>query len=607
MQTNVKLEQPQAGTRGVPGLWGRFALRVILPLALAAIGLAALSGTALAQATSTPTPPAATATPPPTSTAVVVTATPTATPAVVTATPTSTPSGPTPTPVPGLTLSTQQGPAGTSVGATGTNFAPNDTVQLLFNGTQVDSQQSDSSGLVNFQFSVPNLGNGQYPVLATGKTRGSASVTFTISGTSLALSSQQGPPGTSLTATGAGFQAGETVLVFFNGAQVASAVADTTGGLKATFTIPTLGNGSYQVDAKGQSSGDTASAPFTVGAVTVALSTNSGGVGSSLTVNGSGFNPGDSIRLVFAGSLVNTMNADTNGNVTFNFAIPQVAAGTYLVVLTGTNGATASASFSVTGPSGTPTPAVTPTAGPTQTAPPITHDDRYFAQTGYRIDNDQIYNFFQTYGQVQTFGFPTSRTFNFLGCPVQFFQRQVIQNCPGAGAALINILDPDIFPYTRVNGSTFPAPDETMKANTPPVSDPNYSTNIISFINSNVPNTFSGQPVNFLNYFNNQGALTIWGAPISQPAPDPSNSNFIYQRFQRGIMHYIQGTGTESILVADYLKSLILDQNVPLDLRAQAVAMNSPFLKSYCPGQPLWLCQPNQVSGTDYTFAFVPG
>lgn len=29
-----------------------------------------------------------------------------------------------------------------------------------------------------------------------------------------------------------------------------------------------------------------------------------------------------------------------------------------------------------------------------------------------------------------------------------------------------------------MNGSTFPAPDPTMKANTPPVSDPNYSTNI---------------------------------------------------------------------------------------------------------------------------------
>jgi hypothetical protein len=45
------------------------------------------------------------------------------------------------------------------------------------------------------------------------------------------------------------------------------------------------------------------------------------------------------------------------------------------------------------------------------------------------------------------------------------------------------------------------------------------------------------------------------------PAPDPNNASCIYQRFQRGIVHFIQGTGTESILVADYLKSMLVNQN----------------------------------------------
>ncbi|MBO0882881.1 MAG: hypothetical protein J2P17_21605 [Mycobacterium sp.] len=553
---------------------------VAIPLALALIGLVALSATAAAQeATSTPTP---------------------------TATPT--PGGPTPTPVPGLTLSPQQGPPNTSVAATGTNFAAGDSVQLLFNGVQVDSKQADTTGLVNFQFNVPTLANGQYPVLATGKTRGSASVNFTISGTSVTLSSQQGPPGTSLTITGNGFQPGETVAVDFNGAGVGTPIADTNGSFRVTFPIPTIAAGNYQIEARGQTSGDIASATFTVGGATVSLSAATGPVGASITANGSGFVPGEAVRLVFAGSPITQQNANTNGSVTFNFMIPNVTPGSYFVVLAAPSGAVANAAFEVT--SGGPTPAPTPTPGPSvtpQPAPPIPHDDRYFPLTGYRIDNDQVNAFFETYGAVPTFGYPTSRTFNFLGCPVQFFQRQVIQVCPNQGAALINILDPEIFPYTMVNGSSFPPPDNTMKANTPQVSDPNYSTAIITFINQNVPNTFSGQPVGFLDHFNNQGSLVIWGAPISPPAPDPTNQNFIYQRFQRGIMHYIAGTGTESILVADYLKSLILDQNVPLDLHAQAVAMGSPYLRSYCPGQPLWMCQPNQVPGTDYTFAFVPG
>ena len=111
--------------------------------------------------------------------------------------------------------------------------------------------------------------------------------------------------------------------------------------------------------------------------------------------------------------------------------------------------------------------------------------------------------------------------------------------------------------------------------------------------------------MNFLQHFNNQGGLVIWGAPISHPAPDPSNANFIYQRFQRGIMHYTVGVGTQSILLADYLKAIIINQNVPPDLLAQA--QGSRFFNQYCPGSDLWLCRPGELAGTDFTFAFVQG
>ena len=239
------------------------------------------------------------------------------------------------------------------------------------------------------------------------------------------------------------------------------------------------------------------------------------------------------------------------------------------------------------------------------TAPPIVHDDRYFTQTGYRIDNDQIWAFFNQFGGIGAFGFPTSRTVAFLGCPVQFFQRQLIQICPTQGAALINILDPEIFPYTRVNGSVFPGPDPVMKANTPQVSDPMYAQKITQFVIDNVPNTWNGLPVNFLQTFNTLGGLTIWGAPISQPAPDPTNANFVYQRFQRGIMHFIAPSTTESILLADYLKAIILNQNVPPDLLQDS--RESRYFNQYCPGQPLWLCRPADLPGTDFTFGFVQG
>jgi hypothetical protein len=235
----------------------------------------------------------------------------------------------------------------------------------------------------------------------------------------------------------------------------------------------------------------------------------------------------------------------------------------------------------------------------------VAHDDRYFSQTGYRIDNDDVWSFFQQYGAVGTFGYPTSRMMTFLGCPVQMFQRHIVQDCAGQGAALINLLDPEIFPYTQVNGSTFPAPDVTLKNNTPQVGTPTYAEDINNFIQGSVPDQFNGAQVNFLQTFNALGGLTIWGAPISKPAPDPSNSNFIYQRFQRGVMHYIAGTGTESVLLADYLKAIIMNENVPPDLLQQS--RETRYFNHYCPGQTMSLCRSDELPGTDLTFAFVNG
>jgi hypothetical protein len=282
------------------------------------------------------------------------------------------------------------------------------------------------------------------------------------------------------------------------------------------------------------------------------------------------------------------------------------------------------------GATGTATVSPTATPGPVQQAPALAHDSRYFNETHFRIDDDAINSFFQARGQVQTFGFPVSRTFNFLGCAVQVFQRQIAQHCSGTQVQLMNVLDPEIFPYTRVNGSIFPPPDEALKNSTPKVSDPNYSTAILDFVRANAPDQFQGQAVNFGQTFftsvtpqqantsdpNILGLLDleIWGAPISHPAPDPGNANFIYQRFQRGIMHFTAGQGTRGILLADYVKQILIgptmpggaaNPNLPLDLAQQS--QGSKYFAQYCPGGTRWLCRPNDLPDSDLTFAFEQG
>lgn len=274
----------------------------------------------------------------------------------------------------------------------------------------------------------------------------------------------------------------------------------------------------------------------------------------------------------------------------------------------------------------TPAPGATNTPGPGATATPnpsTPQDNRYFSQTGFRIDNDAFWAYFNGRGGINTFGYPTSRTFQFLGFTTQFFQRRVMQQAPDGGARLLNLFDQGLFPFTNINGSTFPAPDPTIQAGAPPISSPTYSTDILTFIQQNAPNTYAGKQTNFYNTFASQVPVTaafpnggdtsllpgfdleMWGAVTSRPSVDPANNNFIYLRFQRGIMMFDGSTNlTQGVLLADYFKAVITGNNIPPDLDLQA--KSSSFYKQYNDAQPLGLNNPGLLPGTNMQFAFDP-
>ena len=148
---------------------------------------------------------------------------------------------------------------------------------------------------------------------------------------------------------------------------------------------------------------------------------------------------------------------------------------------------------------------------------------------------------------------------------------------------------------------------------------------MVQFIHTNVADTYDGHPVNFgQTFFNTVSAqmafpvgmpdnastllagfdLEMWGLPTSRPSYDPTNKSFIYLRFQRGIMHYDAGCNcTHGLLLADYLKSVLLNLNVPGDLGVEA--RSSPFLAQWAPARSFWLARPAELSATDLTGAFV--
>lgn len=287
---------------------------------------------------------------------------------------------------------------------------------------------------------------------------------------------------------------------------------------------------------------------------------------------------------------------------------------------TPTSTATATPTSTATAtPVASATTTATPTATATTTATPSgPHDNRYFSETGFRIDNDTIWDYFNRRGGVVTFGYPVSRAFLFQGFQVQFFQRRIVQIGPDGHARLLNVLDPGLLPYTSFNFATFPGFDTGLVATAPPASDQSAT---LAYVKAHAPDSFQGLPVNFYQTFIDtvpasvafpSGGdasllpgfnLEMWGIPTSQPTFDPNNHNFVYLRFQRGIMHYDAGCNcTRGILLADYLKGILTGQNLPTDLDQES--QNSPFYKQYDPTQPNWVHNPSLLPNTNLTNAF---
>ena len=271
------------------------------------------------------------------------------------------------------------------------------------------------------------------------------------------------------------------------------------------------------------------------------------------------------------------------------------------------------------------TPAAT--TATTAAAPPVPsggqapRDVRFFPQTNFRIDNDRFWEYFQLRGGVKNFGYPSSRTFQFMGFTTQFFQRQIMQLGP-EGPRLMNLLDPGLMPYNQINTSTFPPYEEGLAQQAPQVGSANYDTRIVEFIRQNAPESFNNAPVKFFSTFVNQVDLAtafpagngnpslvgllnleLAGSVTSKPMVDPRNGGFIYQRFQRVILHYDAVCNcTQPILLGDWFKAILTGQNLPRDLAEQS--HNSPFYLQYNNTAANGLNRPAVLANTDMRFAF---
>lgn len=289
-----------------------------------------------------------------------------------------------------LTLSASSVEAGGQVTATGTGFEANEQVDFVLasadgtTDTALGSADANEDGNVTLDFTIDeSIDPGDYVVQARGSDSdrtAEADLTVTPAGekpepteATLKLSASSVEVGGKVTATGAGFEADETVNFVLGTtagqghatvATLGSAKADASGGVTLDFTIAdSIKPGDYVVLATGNTSERMANAALKVTPVAekpgpsqkakLTLSKNQVSPGSKITATVEGFKANETVKFTLIGDnkqvqlATAVVGADGKATATLEIA-DSVALGKYVVRAEGqTSGTIAEAELSV--------------------------------------------------------------------------------------------------------------------------------------------------------------------------------------------------------------------------------------------------------------------
>ena len=257
-----------------------------------------------------------------------------------------------------ISLSSTSGAIGSTITVSGSGFAANATVHVLFGGSggiDVGSKAADgSSNLSGLSVVVPNVTGGSKEVFATDGTN-TTSTTFLVP-FSLTLNPTSGGPGTTINVSGTGFLA-EPVSIAWDQAnnQLTTATANANGAFSGSFTAPN-GTGTHQVIATGQNSHFVLSTAFalsgssSVGGATLTVNPSSGAAGSVVNLSGTGFSGNEQVNVTVDGNGLTSFTSDGNGNFTTSVTPPSsLGVGSHTIGVTGaSSGHSATAVFQVT-------------------------------------------------------------------------------------------------------------------------------------------------------------------------------------------------------------------------------------------------------------------
>lgn len=223
-----------------------------------------------------------------------------------------------------ISLSPTKGTVGTKVTITGSGFEENEGIDITFGSTSVDidsgDDETDSDGDFTCYIIVPKAAKGSQTITAeVSGDEGEAS--FTVE-PAIEIDPEDGGVNDLVTVTGTGFSKNDDISITFDGVTQTNGESDSYGSFTATFYVPEVTPGTYEVKA------DSAEASFTIStsvSMSPTTSTSSPGyVGDEVTISGSGFKANTEITITFESTpvVVATVTSGSDGSFTATFDIP---------------------------------------------------------------------------------------------------------------------------------------------------------------------------------------------------------------------------------------------------------------------------------------------
>ena len=235
---------------------------------------------------------------------------------------------------PGLTVSHEKGPVGTTVTVQGRGFAQAEggiELRYYLNGSDETVESNiiaDARGSWETSFQIPTSTRGEHKLDAEGAESRLYEVedaTFEIMG-EISIDKSSGSVGDSITMTVSRFADNERgIKILFDGEAVVTDIrADAQGDWEASFEVPEMPTGEYSVTAEGEQTPkeDIDELSFEI-KPNIVLSPDEGHAGMDLIVDGHGFAANEDVLIMYEDSQVATAATNDQGSFDVSFPVPE--------------------------------------------------------------------------------------------------------------------------------------------------------------------------------------------------------------------------------------------------------------------------------------------